>query len=444
MQREFQERYSGRYFGKYRAYATEVDTDPRTLGRIKMICPLVLGEEESGWCLPDPPTGGGLNTGMLTLPRRNDYLWVEFEEGDPERPIWTHGAWGIRKGESMVPRHSQGKPDYTDYSRRDYGNIPPSQFEGNYGYVQFLGARDGSFLELDSTPSKNRLQLSHASGTRLEMQSDGGAQEIVTQSLRKHIGSNLDVEIVGKEKRFIGNEQSIIVNGDVSKKVAGSVTETYKEKTVEGQRKTETYEESLTTSVKGTWTQKVFSQALLQVGGQFSVNAAQNVLLTASENLEIVGMNANGQTSAPQINDALVIQGYNGNTVLKASDATGLVSNPTITLSGLPGPTLGQIKLEAGLPSTGKISILPIPLANVLLGGSGAIQPVVLGTNWTLLYVTLIGILNVVFSAMQTDKGLEGVAPATVKAAGAAVTALSAHSTAIATGAHLSKVVMSK
>lgn len=74
-----------RYYGKYRAQVLKTD-DPLQQGRIKVICPKVLGDHESAWALPCLPPN------YTTLPKEGDLVWVEFEEGDVNRPIWC-GVW---------------------------------------------------------------------------------------------------------------------------------------------------------------------------------------------------------------------------------------------------------------------------------------------------------------------------------------------------------------
>lgn len=80
------------HFGKYRAIVTETN-DPQQQGRIKVKCPKILGEFESDWCLPSVPIAGP-NCGWITLPQPNDMVWLEFEEGDPEKPIYSGFLWG--------------------------------------------------------------------------------------------------------------------------------------------------------------------------------------------------------------------------------------------------------------------------------------------------------------------------------------------------------------
>ena len=72
-------------YGKYRATVLN-NTDPKQMGRIKVECPKVLGDYESNWCLPCLPPG------YLSIPPVGSLVWVEFEEGNPNLPIWS-GVW---------------------------------------------------------------------------------------------------------------------------------------------------------------------------------------------------------------------------------------------------------------------------------------------------------------------------------------------------------------
>ena len=111
---EFENRYAGRYFGKYRAIVTRVD-DPRQLQRIMVKVPAVFGlEEELGWAWPMPSSGGSENNGEVIPIAVDDLVLVEFEEGDPSHALWRPGPWPIRKGESLFPDHARGLANDTD------------------------------------------------------------------------------------------------------------------------------------------------------------------------------------------------------------------------------------------------------------------------------------------------------------------------------------------
>jgi phage baseplate assembly protein gpV len=87
------ERLRGRFYGKYRGIASDID--PATC-RIKAVVPAVLGDAETGWCMPCVPYAGP-NVGIAFLPETGSGVWIEFEGGDVSYPIWVGGYW--REGE---------------------------------------------------------------------------------------------------------------------------------------------------------------------------------------------------------------------------------------------------------------------------------------------------------------------------------------------------------
>jgi uncharacterized protein involved in type VI secretion and phage assembly len=90
IERELLERLRTRFYGKYRGRVTEVG-DKENLGRIKALVPAVLGDQETGWCMPCVPYAGD-GVGFVCIPERGAGVWIEFEGGDVSYPIWT-GCW---------------------------------------------------------------------------------------------------------------------------------------------------------------------------------------------------------------------------------------------------------------------------------------------------------------------------------------------------------------
>jgi phage baseplate assembly protein gpV len=84
------ERAGTSYFGKYRGIVTDVD-DPNNQCRIRATVPAVLGEQACGWALPAAPFAGD-GHGMVMLPKVGSGVWIEFEAGRLDVPIWS-GAW---------------------------------------------------------------------------------------------------------------------------------------------------------------------------------------------------------------------------------------------------------------------------------------------------------------------------------------------------------------
>ena len=86
------------FYGKYRALVVDVKY-PQERGRIRVMCPRVLGEAKSSWCEPCIPVAYDFG-GDFAIPKVKDFVWVEFEGGDPNKPIYTGGLWGNNKSPS--------------------------------------------------------------------------------------------------------------------------------------------------------------------------------------------------------------------------------------------------------------------------------------------------------------------------------------------------------
>ncbi len=82
-----------RYYGKYRGLVVD-NIDPEQIGRVLVQVPDVLGETPSSWAMPCVPAAG-IQSGCFIVPPIGSQVWVEFEQGDPDYPIWTGGFWGM-------------------------------------------------------------------------------------------------------------------------------------------------------------------------------------------------------------------------------------------------------------------------------------------------------------------------------------------------------------
>jgi uncharacterized protein involved in type VI secretion and phage assembly len=81
-----------RFWGKYRGTVLN-NVDPMQQGRIQAIVPDVAGVVPSSWAMPCLPLAG-INTGLFTVPPIGAGVWIEFEKGDPDFPVWVGGFWG--------------------------------------------------------------------------------------------------------------------------------------------------------------------------------------------------------------------------------------------------------------------------------------------------------------------------------------------------------------
>jgi len=137
-------RRAARFFGLYRGVVTNVN-DPENLGRVRAKVHELLGDtDETDWAFPCVPFGGG-GAGWLMLPKANDAIWIAFEAGDINRPVWL-GFWFNR----------------TDASP-----------EGAGSDVRVLRSKAGHRIEFGDADGEEHVRLSHAAGTVIEMDAAG-------------------------------------------------------------------------------------------------------------------------------------------------------------------------------------------------------------------------------------------------------------------------------
>jgi uncharacterized protein involved in type VI secretion and phage assembly len=81
-----------KFFGKYRGLVLN-NIDPLQQGRIQVQVLDVAGVGMVNWAMPCMPVAGTQN-GMFALPQIGSGVWVEFEQGDPDKPIWVGCFYG--------------------------------------------------------------------------------------------------------------------------------------------------------------------------------------------------------------------------------------------------------------------------------------------------------------------------------------------------------------
>jgi hypothetical protein len=86
-----------KYWGKYRGTVLQ-NIDPERRGRLLISVPDVLTLVPSTWAEPCTPLAGptGPPMGVYMVPPIGAGVWVEFEHGDANHPIWTGCRWGLQ------------------------------------------------------------------------------------------------------------------------------------------------------------------------------------------------------------------------------------------------------------------------------------------------------------------------------------------------------------
>lgn len=167
-----------RFYGKYRGLVVD-NEDPQSLGRLKVAVASVLGTDVvSGWATPCVPYGGADGQGWLTVPDVGAGVWIEFEEGDLEFPLWVGTFWSRPGGESEVPRSND--PDGTEQAEVQ---APPTRkiFKTAKGHtIQFDDADDAEEILVVFNVSEGERHVVRLSADGVEITDATGSSIVMT------------------------------------------------------------------------------------------------------------------------------------------------------------------------------------------------------------------------------------------------------------------------
>lgn len=168
------------YFGKYRG-KVENNVDPMQMGRIQVSVPTVLGDGTLSWAMPSAPFGGP-GVGFFAVPPVGANVWVEFEGGDTDYPIWTGCFWDA--GETpAVPALAEMKVLKTDCISLTLSDLPGAggvTLEVNPPAVTtpIKIVCDASGVEISTTPASIKM-----TPTEIEITHNPASAKLSPQSL---------------------------------------------------------------------------------------------------------------------------------------------------------------------------------------------------------------------------------------------------------------------
>lgn len=91
----------GRYYASYRGFVAD-NQDPEGMQRLRLVIPGIADNPMETWAWGKGQYSGK-GYGCQVLPTKGDMVWVTFENGDPNFPIWEHGHFG----EGEIPKEKQ-------------------------------------------------------------------------------------------------------------------------------------------------------------------------------------------------------------------------------------------------------------------------------------------------------------------------------------------------
>lgn len=106
-------------YGKYRGVVTD-NKDEKGLGRIQVKVLDVAGAEKLSWAMPCVPYAGK-GVGLYLIPPEKASVWIEFEHGDPDYPVWSGCFWA--EGEAPVQSSEKKTMPEKKVLKTDVGTI---------------------------------------------------------------------------------------------------------------------------------------------------------------------------------------------------------------------------------------------------------------------------------------------------------------------------------
>lgn len=199
-----------RFFGKYRGKVIS-NNDPFQIGRIQVNVPAIFPPGTNPWAMPCVPYAGA-NVGFFAMPPIGANIWVEFEAGDPDFPIWSGCFWG----KDQLPAAAR---------REDPAKIVLLQTDGISLELDTAG-EDRGFSVTVSPPvstaplkllfNKDAISLSHGTTTKAVLKGDsiemtlGNTPSkqnkimVQVQDILLQAGST-KVEVTDREIRLVSN-----------------------------------------------------------------------------------------------------------------------------------------------------------------------------------------------------------------------------------------------
>lgn len=200
-----------RFFGNYRALVVDdVDVDDegnvQKTGRVKVRVFSIHGDDVPDEALPwaifsDPFMGGAADLGGFIVPDIGSHVWVFFEEGDHDFPVYFAGA--------------PAKPHMPTEKDQESPVVYPRN--------KIFKTKAGFVIEIDDSENATRLRIKQPSGNEKISDHGGNVTEVVKGTLLETIekavtrqyNETLDETVEGNVYKTYNSALYIDVEGEV-------------------------------------------------------------------------------------------------------------------------------------------------------------------------------------------------------------------------------------
>jgi uncharacterized protein involved in type VI secretion and phage assembly len=150
------------YYGKYRGTVINVE-DPMRRGRIMAQVPDVNLLTPTTWALPCVPFAG-IQSGAWTIPPVGSGVWIEFEQGDIDHPIWSGGWWGSAAEPPALALAAAASVPHIVFQTTAQNTLMISDLPGPTGGIM-LKTTTGAMISINDTG----ITISNGKGATIQM-----------------------------------------------------------------------------------------------------------------------------------------------------------------------------------------------------------------------------------------------------------------------------------
>jgi len=215
--------------------------DPEKLGRVKVRVynfhgdEVVSSKEDLPWAsIIVPPTNSSLKQVGISPNglQEGSTVFGFFADGmNGQIPVVLGSLHGIPSSDKDNHDVSLLAREVNNLKKEIIGPEPPSSFSSVYPFNKVFQSESGHVVELDDSPSKERIHLFHKIGTYFEINNQGRFVkkvvdddiEVVVKNKTVFIKGNCNVEIIGNSSVLVNGNAELNVLGDYKINVSGNI-----------------------------------------------------------------------------------------------------------------------------------------------------------------------------------------------------------------------------
>lgn len=238
-----------RIFGLHTAARTTADADGNLLTTASL-----------PWALPIAPNVGNISeNSVFSIPDNGSWVLCSFFDEDKQSPFYI-GT--IPRLETVTPTFTEGfsdptqaLPDPANKGRQSISKLatgegepsvkaspqsgtivtePASEYGTQYPFNNVIRTRSGHSIEIDDTPSSERIQVIHKSGTFIELRSDGkaivhtkAAQYLISENTLNIYGTgDINIESAGDINLQAGGDINAVAGANINNTAPTAITNT--------------------------------------------------------------------------------------------------------------------------------------------------------------------------------------------------------------------------